>query len=208
VISGDGLGNPGHSAHMLSAPATSGPLAGATLENAPAVAPPRGPLDFDAVYEEHFQFLFRALRRLGVAEASLDDALQDVFLAVHRRLDDFEGRSSVKTWLFGFALRVARDHRRRRARKGGLELLSVTLPDGAPSPLEQLEHAESLRLLDELSARYPGGVLHEERSAARVLALCAAGRKVEARAEASRFLEQNPRSVQVDRVRASCAFGP
>jgi RNA polymerase sigma-70 factor (ECF subfamily) len=67
---------------------------------------------FREVYEEHFRFVWRSLRRLGVPESDVADAVQDVFLVVHRRLGDFEGRSKVSTWLYGICLRVARDRKR------------------------------------------------------------------------------------------------
>jgi len=67
---------------------------------------------FQEVYDEHFRFVWRSLRRLGVRESDVGDAVQDVFLVVHRRLADFEGRSKMTTWLFGISLRVARDRRR------------------------------------------------------------------------------------------------
>ena len=67
---------------------------------------------FREVYEEHFRFVWRSLRRLGVPESDVADAVQDVFLVVHRRLGDFEGRSKVSTWLYGISLRVARDRKR------------------------------------------------------------------------------------------------
>ena len=54
-----------------------------------------------------------ALRRLGVREADVADAAQEVFLVAHRREQEFEGRSSRSTWLFGIALRVASDRRKR-----------------------------------------------------------------------------------------------
>jgi hypothetical protein len=50
-----------------------------------------------------------------------------------------------------------------------------------------------------------GGVLRDERRAERILALCAAGRTAEARAEAQRFLAESPRSPMAARVRSSCA---
>ena len=50
-----------------------------------------------------------------------------------------------------------------------------------------------------------GGVLREEQRAARILALCAAGRTGEAKAEAQRFLAESPRSPMAERVRSSCA---
>src|SRR4051812_45143312 len=77
----------------------------------------RPPPSFDAIYEEHFDFVWRSVGRLGVDAAAVEDAAQDVFVIAHRRLAGFEGRSSVKTWLFGIALRVSRDHRRSARRK-------------------------------------------------------------------------------------------
>ena len=49
-------------------------------------------LSFKEVYEEHFRFVWRSLRRLGISESDVADAVQDVFLVVHRRLAEFEGR--------------------------------------------------------------------------------------------------------------------
>jgi RNA polymerase sigma-70 factor (ECF subfamily) len=103
---------------------------------------------FEDLYEEHFSFVWRGLRRLGVPDSSVEDAAQEVFLAIHRRLPDFAGRSSLRTWVFGFVLRVARDHRRRARRKGGAEPLPEGLADGAPGPLDRLERTEELRVLD------------------------------------------------------------
>ncbi|MCC7539162.1 MAG: RNA polymerase sigma factor [Deltaproteobacteria bacterium] len=104
---------------------------------------------FERVYDENVQYIWRALRRLGVAEANVDDAVQDVFVVVHRRLGDFEGRSSVRTWLYGIALRVAREHRRRAQRTG------VALPDDVEAPSDASPHsrsekAEAARVLDRL----------------------------------------------------------
>ena len=69
-------------------------------------------VSFKEVYDEHFRFVWRSLRRLGVPESDVADAVQDVFLVVHRRLGEFEGRSKVTTWLYGIAYRVAHDRRR------------------------------------------------------------------------------------------------
>ncbi|WP_437676372.1 RNA polymerase sigma factor [Sorangium sp. So ce131] len=133
-------------------PAPALPFAGSVLEPRPGVHGAREPLDFDAVYDEHADFVWRNLRRLGVRDASLDDALQDVFLVVHRRLGEFEPRSSVKAWLFAIVCRVARDHRRLARRKGGGEELPAGVADRAPGPAEQLEQVEALKLVDALLA--------------------------------------------------------
>lgn len=67
---------------------------------------------FRAVYDEHFDFVWRSLRRLGVREADAMDATQAVFLTVHLRLPTFEGRSQLRSWIFGICMRVASDYRR------------------------------------------------------------------------------------------------
>jgi RNA polymerase sigma-70 factor (ECF subfamily) len=43
----------------------------------------------------------------------LPDVCQDVFITVHRKLDTFEGRSSLRTWLYKISQRAASDYRRR-----------------------------------------------------------------------------------------------
>ena len=72
---------------------------------------------FDAIYEAHFSFVWRSVCRLGVADSMVDDVVQDIFVVVHRKLGDFEGRSSIKTWLFAIIRRTVRDHRRSRSRR-------------------------------------------------------------------------------------------
>jgi RNA polymerase sigma-70 factor, ECF subfamily len=68
--------------------------------------------DFRAIYDAHFDLVWRSLRRLGVREPDVLDLAQKVFLTAHFKLADFEGRSLVSTWLFGICQRVASDYRR------------------------------------------------------------------------------------------------
>jgi RNA polymerase sigma-70 factor, ECF subfamily len=68
---------------------------------------------FDEVYAAHAAFVWRVLRTFGVSEAQIEDAVQDVFVVVHRRLPEWEGRAQITTWLFAIARRVASSHRRR-----------------------------------------------------------------------------------------------
>lgn len=68
---------------------------------------------FDEVYAGHVAFVWRVLRTFGLRDAQLEDGVQDVFLVVHRRLPEWEGRASITTWLFAIARRVAASHRRR-----------------------------------------------------------------------------------------------
>jgi RNA polymerase sigma-70 factor (ECF subfamily) len=120
-----------------------------------AVAP------FDEVYETHFGFVWRSLARLGVLPASLDDATQDVFIVVHRRLSEYEARASIRSWLFAIALRVARDYRRTRARKDGkadpLEDFENELHcgDSQRSPESEVARAEARRIVGDFLESLP-----------------------------------------------------
>jgi RNA polymerase sigma-70 factor (ECF subfamily) len=90
-------------------------------------------LTFAEAYSEHFDFVWRSLRHLGVADQVMDDAVQDMWIVVHRRLGDFEGRSSLSTWLFGIAINVARSARRAKACLPLSELPAELLSE-APDP--------------------------------------------------------------------------
>ncbi|HYP90619.1 MAG TPA: sigma-70 family RNA polymerase sigma factor [Polyangiaceae bacterium] len=73
-------------------------------------------MNLEQIYERHADFVWRTLRRLGVAEGEARDATHEVFLVVHDKLAGFEGRSSLSTWLFTICRSVARDFRARARR--------------------------------------------------------------------------------------------
>ena len=96
-------------------------------------------LSFDDVYASHVGFVWRVLRACGVPPEQVEDAAQDVFVVVHRRLRDFEGRSSITTWLFAIARKVAARHRRRTtAPTEPVAELAV-----APDPFDQVVRSEA-----------------------------------------------------------------
>lgn len=71
------------------------------------------PPSMRTIFDEHARYVIRTLRHLGIAEADVEDVAQDVFVTVHRKLAEFEGRAKLRTWLYAICLRVASDHRRR-----------------------------------------------------------------------------------------------
>jgi RNA polymerase sigma-70 factor, ECF subfamily len=126
---------------------------------------------FDRLYEDHVDFVWRSACRLGVEDVDADDLVQEVFFIAHRRLREFEGRASPKTWLFRILFHVVQHHFRSHARKhrhlsAGPRLDPDHLPDvrGA-DPAESAEQAEALRILDHLL-----GQIDEERRVVFVLA--------------------------------------
>lgn len=114
-----------------------------------APATPAMPASFEALYDEYFDFVWRTARRLGVDDRHLDDAAQDVFIVIHRKLTEFEGRSALKSWIFGIARRVAHDYRRRSRRKDRTSLLpSDGIADASiPSPRDNVARAEAAEIL-------------------------------------------------------------
>ncbi len=73
--------------------------------------------DFDSFYEQQFQYVWRLLGRLGVAEADLPDAVHEVFVVVYRKRADYDAERPARAWLFGIARRVAAAMRRKRSRE-------------------------------------------------------------------------------------------
>lgn len=71
---------------------------------------------FSEVYELHFKYVWRCVRSLGVVPASVDDAVQEVFLVVQRKLELFDGGCALRTWLYSIVVRIVRRYRAEAAR--------------------------------------------------------------------------------------------
>ena len=109
------------------------------------------PLEVRTIYREHGRFVWLSLQRLGVHPSDLDDVAQDVFMVVHRRLDTFDRRARVSTWLFGICMRVAANYRRRR--RWTHEVLSGGGEDDRPSALAAADDVLVRREQRELAER-------------------------------------------------------
>lgn len=113
-------------------------------------------LSVASLYVEYATLVRRVLRTHGVADACIDDATQDVFLVAFRRHQDFVPIASYKTWLFAIAVKVARDHRRRAGRKGGLaELQEHEIPCSRADPFAAVATAQGLTALNHKLQRLP-----------------------------------------------------
>ena len=99
---------------------------------------------FRALYDEHVDFVWRNLRRLGVAPAEADDRTQEVFVVAHRRWDTFEDQGhGPRAWLFQIVLRVVSDARRHRRRH----------PEDADGGAAESRRAEPATQLDEMARK-------------------------------------------------------
>jgi RNA polymerase sigma-70 factor (ECF subfamily) len=118
----------------------------------------RGPT-FEEAYEACVGFAFRTARRLGIPERHVDDVVQEVFVVVHRRLVDYDGRAPMRSWVYGILARIVANHRKRTRRMETLikpsaddELEAAASSDPGPSQIaEQKEDVRwVLRILDML----------------------------------------------------------
>ena len=124
---------------------------------------------FRALYDEHAAFVWRNLRRLGVADADVEDKVQEVFVVAHRRWADYVDRGhGPRAWLFQIALRVASDARRHRRRHpvdpdGGIAQDRASIE---PPQAKEVARKQAIDLLDRALASIDLGrravlVLHE-----------------------------------------------
>ena len=90
---------------------------------APDATLDRGPASvvLAEMFQAHGDFVQRALRRLGLSPADAEDGVQDVFLVVGRRLETYEERGALRSWLFVICRQIARQHRRRRKEHASLD---------------------------------------------------------------------------------------
>lgn len=100
------------------------------------------------LFEQHYDFVWRSLRRLGLTSAAADDASQEVFVVAMRKLDVVRV-GSERSFLFGTALRIASDVRRGATRREtvGPQMLD-RIADPHPAPDELLARARARLQLD------------------------------------------------------------
>ncbi len=130
--------------------------AGTTVNTPDRSAPDRSAPDRVAalrlreMVDEHFDFVWRYARRLGLAPADADDATQQVFVVAARKLDDIEvGRE--RAFLCASAIRVVHTARRTFARRREvLEAEPPDIEDPAPSPERALDQRRARDMLDEI----------------------------------------------------------
>lgn len=110
---------------------------------------------FSRIFAEHVRYVWRALLALGVADADVQDASQQVFLVLHRKLTQYDGSCTLRTFIYGMCLRVASDYRRRRQRVR--EHPVETLPERvlAPSQLTDVATRQALERLEVVLERLP-----------------------------------------------------
>jgi len=112
----------------------------------------------DDLYRAHADFVWRAVLRLGIAEAQAEDAVHEVFLVVRRKLPEFRGDAAPTTWLYAIARGVCANLRRAHVRaERRLELAPAPAP--APDPEDAATRSNAAALV----AKFLGTLPDEQR---------------------------------------------
>ncbi len=81
-------------------------------QKSPAVGVTTAPPDFRTIFDTYGPFVTRTLRRLDVPAADRHDLRQEIFVVVHRKLNEYDGRASLQSWIYGICVRTASTYRR------------------------------------------------------------------------------------------------
>jgi RNA polymerase sigma-70 factor (ECF subfamily) len=115
---------------------------------------------FEQVYDDFFDFVYRNARRLGVPASAADDVVQEVFVVLHRRLSEYDGRATLQGWVYGILANTVRDYRRAFRRKQA-PLVAAKRDEqlgpasNAVSPEQRAELKQDLALLMQLLHELP-----------------------------------------------------
>lgn len=109
-----------------------------------------------AVVKSEHGFVWRTIRRMGVPSDSVDDATQQVFMVLFRRMHEIKP-GQERSFLFGTVVRVASEFRRKPFRRREVESVDLeeSLPDPAPDPEKMLQMRRDRELLDALLDELP-----------------------------------------------------
>ncbi len=107
------------------------------------------PESFRRAYDRHVDFVWRNLRRLGVPEGDLEDAVQETFVVAYRRRASVRPDVSLRGWLYGVVRRIASRFRRGAGRRGQLRLAVAAVPEPENDPARSFEMREAWRLVEQ-----------------------------------------------------------
>lgn len=116
------------------------------------VVPTDAAAQVEEIFKAHADFVWRALRRQGVPDSDVEDAVQEVFLVVYRRVGDYEDRGSIRAWLFTISRQVAGHYRRSASRRDRKERALQEEPLEQPDTMDTRERAEAVSIVNDFLA--------------------------------------------------------
>jgi RNA polymerase sigma-70 factor (ECF subfamily) len=96
-------------------------------------------------YQRELDYVFRTLRRLGVAPGEVEDLAQEVFLALRGAWSEYDQSRPLRPYLFGISFRIASAHQRKRRREVAFGIVEVD--DAGPGPDDELQRKQARALV-------------------------------------------------------------
>jgi RNA polymerase sigma-70 factor, ECF subfamily len=106
-----------------------------------------------AAFQQELDYLWRTLRRLGVAASETEDLVQEVFLALRRSWPEYDRSRPLRPYLFGIAFRIAAANQRKRGREVATGMVEVL--DVAPGPDDALASKQARAVVMAALERIP-----------------------------------------------------
>lgn len=115
---------------------------------APRVDPSTDRLpDFREIFRSECSYVHHSLRRLGVHERDLEDVAHDVFLAIHRKLGEYDPERPLRPWIFAFAYRFASDYRKLARHRRERSSDDIEAVDSSDSVDDRIDAGRARRLV-------------------------------------------------------------
>jgi RNA polymerase sigma-70 factor (ECF subfamily) len=129
----------------------SAPSDGAAQKGKHAIATDADKSRLAALVQSNYDFLWRTVRRLGLAPAAADDAVQQVFLVASRRLPEI-AVGAERTFLYRTAVYTARKarHVHGRSVRRSADYDVTHAADPTPTAEELTDHKRARAVLEEL----------------------------------------------------------
>ena len=99
-------------------------------------------MDFNDIYKEHAEMVYRFLLRMCNDEHLAEDLMQDTFLKAIENIGTFDMRCKLSTWLCQIAKNTYFDYLRKKKNQTDVEFCEESIRDVEMSPEEKLMSAE------------------------------------------------------------------
>ncbi len=101
--------------------------------------------DFESLYDQNAQMVLNLCYRMVGDEQTARDLAQDIWLKIFQKLDTFEGKSAVSTWIYRIALNHLYNFFKQEKRRKWHQILEQDLRQvftGSDNSLEQRNDSE------------------------------------------------------------------
>ena len=112
-------------------------------------------IDFDVLYKNHAQEVYNFLLRLCGDANLAEDILQDTFLKAMEKVDKFDNRCKVTSWLCQIAKNTYFDYLRKKQKYNYTSLQEYNSHMKSPSPEEKLLDSEEAKEIRKMVHQLP-----------------------------------------------------